>query len=655
MAKGKKKRKGLTTKTTTIAMPTNPRAAVVAVTGKAKRKSKPRGSRSGGLATETSFPGVAARSISGTGRGARAYRNYACHQLTQGAEQFIHRCCDPCGESVTNVESAKVPDGALPNSVSLQLRELAVIRAPFTTAKSVPLTGDMWTLTLLKTPMFRCPYVLVADLDNAEMTQQERIQLIDAWNDSEALPRYPDWQPLEENLAVDLARTFWTTIGWSALKRVALPINGTSTEIEQFRITSDGVTVFDNTPDLINQGMVVGCQYSANIAETTTELGDFGRLQGIRWVVQVQSGTTASRPNLNWRSLPAVVTTVTSTGLSVTPYNNPDPNGVRTPGVIFSSPNLGSGSLTVNINMIADIDFTIVMADGNDSPAIVAGQQLIWQLVFNQASPGAPRNLLMRLVGSGTNPEVYYTFGTISNFQFYTFVNITGQLNPSADPEVRQVTTFQLPPTSMESILQSSPKAVFMTMKEANGVYMPGRIFQPVFNVQKASNVRAIELTETGYRTAGYTGGSHSDVFDLNFSVGVIVMSSIPLACAPSLKMIRDVELVAGDDSIYQPFMSANEVKCEAALEAVQAVSTYHPFMYPETYNVFGQLSNILTNFIKDIPILGNVGGALGSLVQNLLGSSQGGGSHSQNVLASLNPIEIQKLVANLQQQLGIN
>lgn len=564
------------------------------------------------------------------------------HGLSEAAQEFVHRHCNPCGERVTFRENSKVPDGALPNSSALELREVFIVRAPTTSSTSLSLNGDMWTLTVIHMPLFRNPLILVASMNNAEMTEIDRAALCDRWNVENENPRYPRWD------AFGLAGNYWTTVTFSGLKTVVPPTDtGLTTDIEQFRIVSDGMTIFNNTPDLINQGMVIGAQWPYNVGSKTVELPKTDSGSQIMTSIYVNTGGSPARhgvvANFPVEATPPTVISSTEpeviSGTYATSTNENASLGYRTATLRVDSVN-AEGSWV-------QADFTLAMDLVYSGVSYLAGEILRLTMTKNAAADSLanPFNVVVSLIKEGAEPTVVTTLNSATNTNF----NIT-LLFPEGI-EAANCSLVQLPPTSTEGIVQSTPKAVYMSMKEENGIYMVKRIFQPVFSVQKANEVRPIRLATAS--AAEGTLGATNDVYDLNYGVGVVVMSSIPTSCAPAIKLFRDVEIVAGDTSAFQLFMTSNEGECQPALEVVHAITQNHPFMYPESYNVLGTLMNTITGIISKVPLLGNIAGAVAHAVRALAGGTVQNGT-SQNRLASMNSEEIAKLLPQLLTELGL-
>lgn len=622
-------------------MPVKHNKVIIDVSAQGAGKGKPsrnnrrrrgrRGNQGGG---EQNAPGVVSKTVSEiarAGRNNRVFRgmkNNVFSSLPLGAREFVHRHLNPCGEYVTLKDSSKVPDGAIPNSAIIELREAIIVRPPNSSTASVPLDGSMWTLTIIHTPMFRTPLIMVASMSNAEMSEETRELLKFAWNVTEELPEYPNWVNLDTD-------NFWCVVKWTALKSVDPPTSsGASTSIQQFRITADGMTMYDNTPDLINQGMVIGAQWNVNSALKTERTRS--DLVGYSGPVRTNGGIIGGVGTLFWNSrYPILLDTLAitvNTGQATVTSNTSD--AIWQYAVIrFSS--------TVAQNLVFTVEASHSFVQG--AITVNRGDVLTYSFTYNLV--GATVTFALSTPSSGDLVSVTaVALGTIVD----EIVTIVDEL------EMPEVTAWQLPPTDTQNIIQSTPKAVYMSAKEQNGIYMVKRVFQPVFNMQEANNRRQVVIVSTDEQDAGITLAP-SDVFDANYGIGVVVWSSIPTSCSPAIKLIRDVEIVAGMNGPFTPFMMSCEDKCEPALEIVRAVSMHHPMMYPESYNALGGLMNIINGVVGNIPILGNVVGAVLPIVKSLLGSEMNTTSGaSQNRLASTNVDELSKLADLIKQQLRI-
>nr|QLI47700.1 MAG: capsid protein [Nodaviridae sp.] len=594
------------------------------------RSRRRRRTTANGDVSTAQFPGVIARTTNSAAphlvRSMRKLRLKGLSSLPEEAQEFIIRHCDPGSEMVTVTENSKVPDNAMPNSTLMELREAFIIRVPGTTQESqLPLDGAMWTLTMIHTGMFRTPMILVANLANSEMSQADRLALINVWNSVSELAEFPNWSQVSTD-------TYYCVVRWTALNRLALPTARGPTDVQQFRVTADSITVFNNTPDLVNQGMVVGGQWPAKIGKQTEQpdrtLAGFSETVVYGSFLSTQASLIPTGTTGWTFRLPSV-----SSSLVITSSNNA--------GAVMADPGtswhyvklyVGVGVASVVCTATASHSLTV------GASSVSAGDVITYSLIQTAAA------LWTITVEDTTTSVNLYSSGPAVN---PTSTNGSYVLTVLDDLEIPLVTRWSLPPTSTQAIMQSTPKAVYMSAKEQNGVYMVKRVFQPVFNVQSANEYAPVVMTDSDLEDRNFAL-SQRDTFDLNYGVGVVVWSSIPTSCAPAVKMIRDVEIVAGENSVLATFMKSNERDCPAAIEIASQIAKHHPFMYPESYNSLGGLLGMITNVVSKIPILGNVVGAVGNIVKTFTGAEkeqQPTATNSQNRLGSTNIDELAKLI----------
>jgi len=482
--------------------------------------------------------------------------------------------------------------------------------------------------------------ILVGNTANVELDSVGRAELAAVWNSDDEPPVYPNWQ------AFGTGSNYWCVVRWSGLDSVEAPTESSTRAIEQFRITSDGITIFNNTPDLVNQGMVVGAQWTCN--QAAQEMHGVDTDTGTEVVLNMRATSVGTDGVQNFGAsirIPIDPSTITLnvTGGAVNQQSVPEsPMGFR---YIASRLRVGTPANAVSV-----------------TTALTTHIMLIGTQVFPVQSILSITLTAAAVVASMQDVRILATLTSAADDTVsLTLVNVTGAF--SADYTVifvdgidpYQVTRFQLPPSDTEGVMQSTPKAVYMSMKEENGIYMVKRIFQPIFNVQRAAESRTVHMVVSDAEgvNSPYVFGPR-DVFDLNYGVGTVVMNSIPTSCAPAFKMVRDVEIVAGETSAFQLFMATNTEESEAAVAIVKAINEAHPFMYPESYNVLGTLMGMLGNVVGKVPILGNVLNAVRPIVGSLLGTPENSGG-SQNRLMSTNFQELAKNLPALLEQIGLN
>lgn len=532
--------------------------------------------------------------------------------LAEREKGFLLRFLDPCGEFQVADDCSKVPDGALPNSALIGLREFLVIRSPWGDGdvSSGNPYGSLWNLYIILLPYFRHCVLLLSNDGAAELTQDQLTTICRELNTlaMASQPIYPSWFLSTSGVRASYIR-------WTALSALPTPTNGQSDLVTQYRICNNGCTVYHNAPDLVNQGMIIGAQWNADIGSigTSSAETDGDHTAATSVAITISGPVVAPTTILATASFPwseAVVSEQDAVGtILVLQWSalyagllNGHTLDVGT-GYQFnvtSVPNAAPAMVTVTITLTTQDDPDTVLTTISTNPSATVGEYsapLVWQLESDIS----------------TN-------------------------------EVRK--TVRLPPVNTEGMIQSTPKAVVLTMKEDNGAYMVSRVFQPVFNLQEA-NTYGPMLWRHGDQDLTSDFGGLRDTHDLNFGFGVMSIVGIPNAAAPTLKLIRDVEVVAPENSPWAVMMHENAEKSEATLEIARTIMDRHPFMYPESYNSMGGLLGILGSVISKIPLVGSILPVVKNVLDQVVQPPTSQGA-SQNRLSALDGDQLHKVLGDL-------
>lgn len=505
--------------------------------------------------------------------------------LSEASKSFIMKHLNPNGEYGTKDFCGKVPDGALVQSAAVRFIQAFTVKPPNQLTNQLPLDGNTWTLISWSMPQFRYPMVLIASMENTQPTTEEISIFVQTFNNFTFVEEtnegfYPNWT------SVTGTGLYFAVIKWKALEGISGPTEtGFSQLVQQYRITSEGITVYNNTPTLIDQGMIVGAQFNSNYdhINSPTTVDDAGFIGGTFLFSRRVSPTLPLEMQF---SMP---------GLSITAV-----------GAVFGSLSSGSFVLNNNVNFIS--------AGVNAA----AGDALTW----NQTAT----NLTLTHVVSGT--QLLNIVLNSNGLWAVTFLNIkiglSGELGIELSPKVNVV---QVPAFDIENLMQASPKTVVLTMKEDNGGYMVKRLFQPVFNMTDASTFAPVRFnfsTTTKDELYGATNNLQ-DTFDKNFSVGVIAMTAIPTSCNPFIKIQRHIEVIAPPDSPWMPFMEVCPRMQEEVSTIIRTFAEEHPFMYPESYNIMDKLFGMVMGAIESIPLVGATLPAIKGIISKLVGGANSG------------------------------
>lgn len=574
------------------------------------------------------------------------------HTMPKYAADWLRKYIDPCGELSQTSMNMRVPDGAANNSALLGLREALTITPPpmpdqTDPTQQITLDGKLWTLTVFALPFFRNPYLLVAHMDASVMDDSDRAKLLSEWNSAIDPPVFPAWQQYD-----GAAIKYWCVLNWKVL-RTTLPPNartGEMGEIQQFRISAWGTTMYFNTPKIVDQGMVAASQWPLSsgtrnappfpsvylhIHNYSQLLGPpaqgFGALnsvdltipsvvqdaeRGAQWVFMSQGTYTVQISNAEQtRENPFVFPRYFTTALSV--------NAVNTFKNQYEMQFTDEDDVVTLIPPESTFTFTLVKTSVADGPVVYTVS-------------------LSVLVGTETTAIItsqVYEVGTRYELQL---TRVTGTEGSAVEQRAeQQVNTFQLPPSDMEGIVQSNTKYLYGQLRMTKGVYVPSRIFQPVFNMQSASEARPTCMVG-GDNPIEATGPV--DTFDRNMGVATIIFNGISRACCPGIKCIRDVETISGDGSLIQVMMANEDEECENAILLIKRITKKYPMAFGADWNCLGWLGNAVSNILSKIPIANQalpiINGFLDKIIPGF--SNAGGGQipiqneSAQDVLANI-------------------
>nr|AKP18617.1 Capsid [Lutzomyia nodavirus] len=508
-------------------------------------------------------------------------RELDTHALTVREHQFIQRFLDPCGEQTTLTDNCKIPDGALPNSGLVGLRQNTVVVCPFQAETDGLLSNKMWTLMSLRVPFLKTAMILVAFNQQGDPSDAQLRSVITALNNLVKPVIHPEWIDVSDSVKLSFVQ-------WRQLQILSDEVDFDNSLLSQFRICNWGVTCWHNAPDLVNQGMVMLGQWNLDTHNETRVIEhDVDGEQMVVAPLQIHVESVASGAVLN--STDVIATAMTPAG-DILPllYEASSPQAWRTQD-FFVSP-----------------DAFDVRLPGGALTTIPAGDAIHWSLVYTPGTGGGSNTFSLHLRGPGKIDVAKYTRILPGNTSMTIMlpVEFHGLMVPTEAPDSYRITT---PPLTTEDIIQSTSKAVYLTMKQDNGWYMVGRVFQPVFNLTEANTQRRIQWNLPGTPLSQVSIGGLVDTYDRNFSIGNAIMAGIPYAAAPSFKLISDIEVVANAESPWQTLMHANEEKSETALSVARTIMDAQPFGYPESYNSLGVLTGLIGNLLSSLPIVSNV------------------------------------------------
>nr|NP_937980.1 large capsid protein [Euprosterna elaeasa virus] len=459
---------------------------------------------------------------------------------------------DPCGEYKSTLDYGKVPDGAIPMSVCGQFRETFTIRHPGANPMVAPLDGTMWTLGIIRTNLWRTPFLLIADMRNAEISDSSLDEVARSFNNYVGeieLASHPNWvETLQEGL-------YWSIQRWTALIGVPPPSDtGVSPYITDFRMTGSGFTVSSNTPSLINQGMVVVAQFNPN-----TENKEI--------VPHSESGETP----MGWSRVYSL-----STSQIVTTYIQPGVGGAQNTFTVIAN----RGPAVINSSVLPAVTQGYRFLNG-DTYAV--GDSLRYQ--FTERDSGGYTVYLQRSTDGTTFTNIGPPSTTTAAPSGTSTASGVGFIL-EGDVLAGRVNMLTLPPFTQSDLMQQTPKTCVFQIKEG-GFYVRQDVWQPVYNMTPASRYAPVRFVSGAITLDSLNSsvGTIRDTADSNYGFALCHMTSIPLACAPFIKAEMRFEAVPGRNSPWGLFATSTPPKDEVALTISRTVMDLEPFAMPLAYN----------------------------------------------------------------------
>lgn len=361
------------------------------------------------------------------------------HKLSEHAAAWVAKIVDPCGEHRFALDYAKVPDGAVPQSGCPEFRFLDTIELPFQTPGNVLLEGATYSALFLTIPLFRSLAFLIVNKNDREFDSVLMTAFCNVFNQvgDQSEFTYPSFIPVPLSTDVDGEITTWFTCFDTLSLRAIDPPNklGSSSTITNFRYTSYGIRVTFNTPTLLDQGTFASLRFPTNESKQAWEAPDLLGFEPFYLHGVVTAGVeiqlSPSHPALGF----PVVVTAPSTPVTLA-------NPIRNQTNSFSA---------------LPTDTVVIQLTGGT-----------WQLTNVTTS----QSLVLSLDHQNAvfTQRLYFNVDTLDEGSEVSSLR-------------SDITLLSLPPVTQSAIQQADTSATSGKVKDWGGVYLPGMIFQPVFNV----------------------------------------------------------------------------------------------------------------------------------------------------------------------------
>lgn len=489
--------------------------------------------------------------------------DYDTTGFSEQSVEFIHNYIDPCGEHNRSIDSVRVPDGALDTSMGGFFRTADTISFPWHEQGISNLGENTYSMLWLTPPLFRTMAIILAKEKDGEFSQQDISSFCVKFANipSRSTVLYPNWHEIESG--------FYFTVIDTQVMRTILPPNqnGVSETLQKYRCTGYGLEVLFNTPDLLNQATFTCMRYPTDQSVKSFE---------------VDSPLSAAEPFY-------LATSIIYSAPSNTVSINVGPNNVEELPVF-------SGSITSLPS--PPVTSTVQFRNNAATFTVSVGHSIQY---VNQGGAIQLRNVTLNTFISlkAINPTPFNNSSASNVTRFY----FTGGNLIEGDHEADQ-TFVTIPPVTQADMAQQDVKSMITLAKEVGGVYVVGRIFQPIFNVTSAASYRKVILTTADVEVLDVISPKFGwfDTVDQNFSFQAVNWQSVPYACKPMIKIVRTNEIVPAPQSILGIAATGCPPEQPEAIEIAKAFSTNQPHGYPVSYNGLGILFAKVLAVTEKIP-----------------------------------------------------
>jgi len=487
-----------------------------------------------------------------------------CTPISKQAKQFTLNYLDPCGVHTDSLDAARCPDGALQTASPGFVRSVNTFEFPFQSPGLVALDGLTYSIMFIQPPLLRALAIILVNANDGEFSEDIMNLFCESWANIEKreLAFYPKFIELYEGL-------YWTVVDTEVLRAVIPPdVNGVSGTIDSYRFTSMGMNIMFNTPDLIDQGTLVSLRYPTNATTRsfTLEQAIIGTPMYLRssWFSNI--GTLGN-----------YIITIGQGGIY------PWPSFVGNIGD-FPTPAFLSQQLYSN----ASRSFTVNIGDSVNYVTIGS------DVLFNNVTNG---NQLLLF----TLPATFPPNNVSNSFQVRLYVQ-DGPIEEVVEELDYEVVA--LPPLEQADMYQQDPKCMVALAKETGGVYLPGAIAQPVFNVTHSTSYRKVLFSTKSTDLAKLLGmgGGWYDTVDQNFMISIITMKGISHAAKLLGKFNRSMELVPAAHSILGFTTMGCPSPVRSVLPACFGFTQFEPHGYIANYDGLELLFQDVMTMLDALP-----------------------------------------------------
>lgn len=443
--------------------------------------------------------------------GGRVTVDDICHQVegecvdpSEGAIGWYYKYMDPAGAVESGKalgEFTKVPDGLLRYSVDAEQRPIVVEECPLNSNSTLPLDGELWSVSFISFPCFRLNYVAVASTVNEELTTDVINELLSTLNN------IVDWRAKAEADWILFSGTTWFYRIRTLPNTFAMAeSDGRTDGVTQFRKSYKGITFEFNSPTLIDQGWWVGGHIPVKPRNLTEPEGE--ELKSSLRVVLISTSPAAGTVTFRFdiAGLTSFSNIAIVGGGAVLPSEGAslDVVAVGVPLEAVVSFQVGTG-ITIDDATFANVGDTVSIAFID----YVSDTRARFQLTSSY--PGSAVIVLETAFGVYFVQELYLEFPAPS----FNDLSV----------EVPALTTAEL--------TTNNPKIEQFLCKESGGAYIVHyKMNNPVFEMTGEENFGFFKFSYPGYNSSNNAVGPRGiqDAFENNFSSAVVHFRGISKA-----------------------------------------------------------------------------------------------------------------------------
>lgn len=488
--------------------------------------------------------------------------------LSTASQHWVNNYVDPCGNHDPFPGPPLIPDGGIPQAAPARFAFAETVVPPWGGAHSVTDTNNLYSMLILQAPFFRSLAYVVVHRKSGEFTNDIMMAVQESLGGISDIAdvTYPNWLATsigdEEGPLV-----YVTSLAPSVLTRIQPPSElGVSEDISQFRDSARGMVAKFNAPDLLNQGTVVCGQFNFNASQHALDIEGSGEMLSLIAIVYPSSV-------FNGQLI------VRTSDASIIPERT----------ITWQTPNVSS-------NWTSDH----ILTEANGDTFAAPGDVLHYAIAPHGQFQSAVNIVNGTTSSTVTVGHLWNTLGSIQTATKRLFAVGLGETKVSE----HRFTGVTMPPLTQGDLAQQDPNNEIQLMKTAGGVYMPLRVFQPVFGMQNSAGFAPFAFMVKGTTINNVVPTGYGDSYDNNFAIGVINMQGIPWVANPLIKAVNYREIVTTQASILGAFTVKMSDCDEYALRAARSFTNSLPHAFPANYNGFGKLFAMVSRFLEGLPAI---------------------------------------------------